>query len=113
MYPIRLAREFRVEDRDWICEAMLRKGIGTGRYFAPLHQQPVVQAHPFLRKAKEWGTQPKIANTRSEISFGLSQTEFVAERVIALPFFNELTEREIQEVCGALEESVRELCRKM
>jgi dTDP-4-amino-4,6-dideoxygalactose transaminase len=43
----------------------------------------------------------------------LQQTEFVADRVIALPFFNELTEAEIQEVCDALEESIRELRRKM
>ena len=112
VYPVRLAADFDAKDRDRICEAMQRKGIGTGRYFAPLHQQPVVQAHP-AKNAKEWGTQPKISKTQSEISLGLSQTEFVADRVIALPFFNALTEREIQEVCGALEESIRELCRKM
>jgi len=114
VYPIRLAPEFGEKDRDWICESLRRKGIETGRYFAPLHQQPVLKTHPFPpRRAKEWGTQSKISNTQSENSCGLSQTEFVADRVIALPFFNELTEREIQEVCGALEESVRELRRKM
>jgi perosamine synthetase len=96
VYPVRLAAQFTARDRDWICESLARKGIGTGRYFAPLHQQPVLRAHPF-------------DNLRAGC---LSQTEFVADRVIALPFFNELTEAEIQEVCGALGESVRELRRK-
>jgi dTDP-4-amino-4,6-dideoxygalactose transaminase len=49
----------------------------------------------------------------SEESSRLMQTEFVADRVIALPFFKELTEPEIQEVCVALAESIRELRRKM
>ena len=105
VYPIRLAARFDAGDRDWICESMLRKGIATGRYFAPLDRQPVLNFHPFAKKAKEWGTQFGTAAT-------LPQTEFVADRVIALPFFNELTETEIQEVCGALEESIRELRRK-
>jgi perosamine synthetase len=120
VYPVRLAAEFSTKDRDRICESLLRKGIATGRYFAPLHRQPVLAAHPFdklragsfAKDAKGWGTQTR-SKTQSNISSSLSQTEFVAERVIALPFFNELTKPEIQEVCGALEESIRELRRKM
>ena len=99
VYPVRLAAEFQAKDRDWICAAMLRKGIATGRYFAPLHRQPVLAAHSFAER----GT--RVAPS------GLPQTELVADRVIALPFFNELTEKDIQEVCGALEESIRELRR--
>jgi perosamine synthetase len=104
VYLVTLKPEFSVKDRDWICGSLLSKGIATGRYFAPLHQQPVLQAHPFAKNAKGWST---------HISCSLPLTEFVADRVIALPFFNELTEAEIQEVCGALAESVRELRRKM
>ena len=78
---------------------MLRKGIATGRYFSPLHRQPVLAAHP-------------SADGGDRAAVGLPQSEFVADRVIALPFFNELTEKEIQEVCGALDESIRELRRK-
>ncbi|MCU1272232.1 MAG: Bacillosamine/Legionaminic acid biosynthesis aminotransferase PglE [Acidobacteriaceae bacterium] len=96
VYPIRLGKDFSRANRDWICESMLRKGIATGRYFAPLHLQPVL-ASP-------------IGQAKSGLR--LPQTEFVADRIIALPFFNELTEKQIQEVCGALEESVRELRRK-
>ena len=118
VYPIRLAAEFDAKDRDWICESLLEKGIAAGRYFAPLHQQPLLKTHPFAKNAKEWGTQNRgdaqvqESDTQSRVSSSLSQTGFVADRVIALPFFNELTEREIQEVCGALEESIRELRRK-
>lgn len=125
VYLIRLAEEFSAKDRDWICESLARKGIASGRYFAPLHQQPVL-GHAFAQNAKGWdrgqGTQagrrtPPFRKGRERmgqpaISSGLKQTEFVADRVIALPFFNELTEGEIQEVCGALEESIRELRRK-
>ena len=96
VYPIRLGKDFSRADRDWICESMLRKGIATGRYFAPLHLQPVLAL--------------SIGQGKSELR--LPQTEFVADRIIALPFFNELTEKAIQEVCGALEESIRELRRK-
>jgi perosamine synthetase len=105
VYPVRLVAEFTANDRDWICESLARKGIAAGRYFAPLHRQPVLAAHPFAKNAKGWGTRG--------ISSDLSQTEFVADRMIALPFFNELTQSEIQEVCGALAESIRELRRKM
>ena len=105
VYPVRLAAEFELRDRDRICEAMLQKGIATGRYFAPLHRQPVLRTRPFAKTAKGSGTHLRNSSA-------LSQTEFVADRVIALPFFNELTEAEIQEVCGALDESIREPRRK-
>ena len=93
-YPVRLAPEFTAKHRDQVCAFMLKKGIGTGKYFAPLHQQPVLRDN---------------ANRR----YCLLNTEAVADRVIALPFFNELNPGEIQCVAGALEESIGELRRKM
>jgi perosamine synthetase len=129
VYPVRLGAEFDVKHRDWICESLARKGIASGRYFAPLHRQPLV-SHAFARNGKKWNSQVKSSasedlkqaaklkgwgeqvQAESATSPELAQTEFVADRVIALPFFNELTEAEIQEVCGALEESIRELRRK-
>jgi len=104
VYPVQLGPEFKAEYRDRICESLLKKGIATGRYFAPLHRQPVLRSHCFARSAKVWGTRA---------SSHLRNTASVADRVIALPFFNELTETEIQEVAWALEESIRELRRKM
>lgn len=100
VYPVRLREEFTAADRDQVCESLLKKGIATGRYFAPLHRQPVLAS---LRGAT---AEALAANP-------LPNTEFVADRVIALPFFNKLGEREIQEVCGALEESILELRQKM
>jgi perosamine synthetase len=93
-YPICLTKEFSRADRDWISQSMLRRGIGTGRYFVPLHLQPV------------------LGSSIKPGQFHLPKTEFVADRVIALPFFNELTYKEIQEVCAALAESIGELRRK-
>jgi perosamine synthetase len=97
VYPVQVAPEFKAEHRDWICESLLRERIATGRYFAPLHRQPVLKFHGFATSEAD-----RLVNT-----------EAVADRVIALPFFNELTERQVQEVAGALEESIRELRRKM
>ena len=120
VYPVRLAAEFAAQDRDWICQSLARKGIASGRYFAPLHQQPILQSQPFAKNAKGWGTQAanlkgwgSQARTQGPLASSLQQTQSVAERVIALPFFNELTMPEVQEVCGALAESIRELRRKM
>ena len=120
VFPVRLTAEFSVQDRDWMCQSLLQKGIGTGRYFAPLHRQPVLQAHPFGRlravsfaKNAKADTQVERSGSHADTASVLQQTESVADRVIALPFFNELTEAEIQEVCGALEESIHELRRKM
>lgn len=94
VYPIRLAPKLASKHRDQVCAAMLKRGIATGRYFPPLHRQPVLRTN---------------ANRRDR----LPNTETVASRVIALPFFNELTEAEIHEIAGALEESIRELRRRM
>lgn len=96
VYPIRLVEKFGRADRDWICKSMLHKEIATGRYFAPLHLQPVFAS--------------SVRQQKSELP--LPHTEFVADRIIALPFFNQLTRKEIQEVCGALTESISELRRK-
>ena len=119
VYPVRLAEEFGAKDRDWICQSLARKGIASGRYFAPLHQQPVLATRLVKdekrsstrnpSKLRGWGSQ---AQTQAGGFYGLTQTEFAADRVIALPFFNELTEPEIQEVCAALEESIGEWRRK-
>ena len=113
VYPVRLAAEYSAENRDWICQSLARKGIATGRYFAPLHRQPVLEEHPFTKNSTGWGARQKRRNIQSVTPSRLRQTEFVADRIIVLPFFNQLTELQIQRVCGALEESLRELERKM
>jgi len=111
VYPVQLGAEFNAEDRDRICQAMLERGIATGRYFAPLHRQPAVRG---LAKTVLTGEAEFAAGNASEAwqAGSLPNTEFVADRVIQLPFFNELTESEIQQVCSALQGAIQQLKRR-
>src|SRR5579872_519002 len=83
VFVIRLAAQFRRADRDYICEQLTAQGIGCGRYFAPLHLQPLFAEY---------------ADSRDD----LAVTEQVADRTLALPFFNRLTDEQIGEVCATL-----------
>ena len=88
VYVVQLTPNCNVADRDALCAALASRGIATARYFPPLHLQPVA------------------AELRLH---SLPHTEFAADRVLALPFFNQLTEFQINEVCFALKESLRGL----
>ena len=87
VFVIRLAARFSRADRDSICDQLTARGIGCGRYFAPLHLQPLFAEY---------------ANSRDD----LVVTEQVADRTLALPFFNRLTDEEISEVCVTLREAI-------
>lgn len=82
VYVVRLNVAFTPEDRDAILRALADHGIGCGRYFAPIHLQPCYA---------DWRT-----------SSSLPVTEHCADRAIALPFFNRLSDAEIHQVCDAL-----------
>lgn len=86
-YVIQLAENPRQtspgSDRDRVWQRLLDQGIGAGRYFAPLHNQPILQG-------------------RHRKSGQLAITESAANCVLALPFFTTLTESQIDEVCSAL-----------
>lgn len=75
-------------DRDRVQAALSRRGIATGRYFAPIHLQPVWRA--------SHGQEPG--------HFPL--TESIARRTLALPFFNRITIDQQQEVADALREAI-------
>jgi perosamine synthetase len=85
-YVVRLSGRFTRADRDRIVVLMKKEGIGCGRYFAPIHLQPLY--------VKLFGY--------SEGDFPL--TEDNAARAIALPFFNRMTNDQIDEVSGRLSE---------
>ncbi|MGA9885121.1 MAG: DegT/DnrJ/EryC1/StrS family aminotransferase [Candidatus Acidiferrales bacterium] len=82
-YVVRLSPSLEREHRDWICRELIAREIGCGRYFAPIHLQPAYR--------KVSGAVPS-----------LPVTEFAADRVLALPFFNGLNEAQIADVCSTL-----------
>jgi perosamine synthetase len=87
VYVVRLGDELDRSDRDWIAREMTSSGIGCGRYFAPIHQQPIY-------RSAQWH--------RAE----LPVTEWSAARSLALPFFNRIREAQIDEVCQTLSELI-------
>jgi len=86
VYVIRLGKEFRRKNRDVIVEKLRKRGIESSNYFSPIHLQP------FYRK--EFGYK------RGDFPV----TEHVADRTIALPFYNNLKESEIEFVVDSLKE---------
>jgi perosamine synthetase len=78
-----------MEDRDKVFASLLEQGIGCALYFAPIHLQPAYAGSLSARQAK------------------MPVTEAVAERTLALPFFNRLSFAEQTEVAHALDSAIR------
>jgi len=91
VYVVRLADRFSQGDRDNILNNLKREGIGCSNYFSPIHLQP------FYRKMFGY----------KEGDFPV--TEKVSKRTIALPFFNNLKEKEIDYVCETLIKIIKPL----
>jgi perosamine synthetase len=79
-YVVKLSERFTRADRDRIVIGMMKEGIGCGRYFAPIHLQPLY--------VKLFGYR------EGDFPF----TEGNAARSIALPLFNRITDDQIDEV---------------
>jgi perosamine synthetase len=75
-------------DRERVQAALAQQGIATGRYFAPIHLQPVWRA----------------SNRAGVGHFPL--TESIARRTMALPFFNRITAGQQQQVADALRAAI-------
>jgi len=88
VYVLRLSERFAGAQRDRIAQEMASRGIGCGRYFAPIHLQPAYRTQPHR-------------------CMNLERTESIAQRTLALPFFNAITNEQIAEVCGTLGEVLR------
>ena len=82
VYVVRLGMGFTELQRDCIVGEMRNRGIGVGRYFAPIHLQPIyrTEATPYT----------------------LPFTENIASRTLALPFFNQIQEHQVKEVGATL-----------
>ena len=83
-FVVRVAQH-RTQRRDRLIEQMTARGIACGRYFQPIHLQPA------------WRDEPHR-------SAGLDVTVAQAQRTIALPFFNRITDAQVEEVALALAE---------
>ena len=88
VYVIQLAERFSVDDRDRVMESLQLQSIGCARYFAPIHLQPAYSETPSAMQAK------------------LPVTESIAQRTLALPFFNRLSQVNAKDVVGALEQAL-------
>jgi perosamine synthetase len=91
VYVVRLHDEFTVEDRDSLLQFLTQNGIGCSNYFSPIHLQP------FYRE--------RFGYRRGDFPI----TERVADRTIALPFHNRLTEQEADCVVSKLREGIDRL----
>jgi len=88
VYVVQLNDHLNSLDRNLIVSEMKARGIGLGRYFAPIHMQPIYKMC-------------------SQSQATLRVTESVASRSIALPFFNRISINQIYEVCETLVELLR------
>ena len=91
VYVIRLDKNiFGVEERNNIILKLRKKGINCRSYFPPIHLEPFY-AEMFLQKKG---------------SFPI--TEKVSDLTIALPFYNNITEKQIEYICETLSSIVKE-----
>jgi perosamine synthetase len=89
-FPVLLDPSFTRGDRDEIWTELKRRGVESGRYFAPSHLQPALRGLPF-----QCG--------------GLSETISFSERLLCLPLFDSITGEQLDFVCGSLAEILDEI----
>ncbi|MBI4614532.1 MAG: DegT/DnrJ/EryC1/StrS family aminotransferase [Planctomycetes bacterium] len=87
VHPVRLDRAY---DRDRLAEGMARRRVQTARYFPPIHLLP------FYRD--RFGHRPG----------DFPVTERVSASLLALPFYNALSDSDVAEIAGRLAEALAE-----
>lgn len=87
-FVVRLNDQFEVADRDAIVRELDGRGVGASGYFAPIHLQPHL-AEQFGHRAGDYPV-----------------CEHVSARTIALPFFNRLTDQQVDVACAALTQAI-------
>ena len=85
VFVVRLATGYTAAERDAIIAGMRNHDVGAADYFPCIHLQP------FYRE--EFGFEPGM--------FPIAES--VSQRTIALPFYNSLSQREVEIVCATLE----------
>jgi len=91
VYVVRIAEHLPIHTRDKLLASLQQQGIACASYFAPIHQQPAYAAIPSAQQAM------------------LPVTESIAQRTLALPFFNRLSIKEIEKVAEALSSALSNL----
>ena len=91
VYVVKLSKKYSKENRDKIIEKMEKRGIQCSNYFQSIHLQ--------LFYRRMFGFKPG--------SFPIA--EGISRRTIALPFYNNLKEREINYVVKNLKEIIKKL----
>jgi perosamine synthetase len=91
VFVVRLNDLFEVGDRDEVMKELRAEGIGCNNYFPPIHLQPYMAQ----------------ATGHHEGDFPVC--EYVAARTLALPFFGQLTSRQIRRVCDTLEKTLEKV----
>ncbi len=84
VFVVRLSDEYTQTDRDRLLERLQANGIGSNVYFPPIHLQPFYQ--------ERFGYKPG----------DFPATEALSARTIALPFFNNLSEGDVDHVVKTL-----------
>lgn len=90
VYVIRLGSRFTRVQRDAVMAGLRADGIQCSNYFAPIHLQP------FYRNMGHKPGDCPVA-------------ESVAERTIALPFYNQISDDQLDRVAGALRQAMDSL----
>jgi perosamine synthetase len=91
VFVVRLADRFTRQNREKILQTMRDAGIQVSNYFTPVHLQPFM--------VERFGFKPG--------DFPI--TESVADRTIALPFYNNLSKADIAIVCDELRLAIESL----
>jgi len=90
VYVIRLEKSYTKEQRDAVLAYLENKGVQCRPYFVPIHLQPF-----YRQKGYTEGDFPV--------------TESVGNRTIALPFFNNLSEQDIDTVVTTLQHALHDV----
>ena len=91
VFVVRLSEAFTQADRDHLIKDLAVHGIQTNNYFPPVHLQPVM--------VRQYGFRPGL--------FPIA--EAVSQRTLALPFYNNLQEDQVDTVCRQLREALDRL----
>jgi len=93
VYVVRLKPGFSLGRRDQILSGLRKKNIACSNYFPPIHLQPLYR--------KSFGYR----------SGDFPVTEDISRRVIALPFYNQLTPKDIRYIMNSLKTVIQKIKR--